>query len=290
MAVVASRQYGLITRAQLLACGLSDTAIATRVRQYWLHRLHRGVYAVGHTAPTQLQREMAAVLAAGDGAVLSHHSAAYLWRIADEPWGPAHVTLAGGGCRKPGIDARVSRRLSAADRTIRWGIPVTTPPRTVIDLADRLDDQALEQMLAEARVMKLVTDGQLRQALSRLRGRRGAGRITRLLARAHGPALTRSEAERRFLALIRAAQLPEPRANALVGGLEVDFYWPVDRLVVEIDGFAFHSGRRGFERDRERDAVLAASGLRVIRITRRQLSDEPETVIARLAAALAISA
>jgi very-short-patch-repair endonuclease len=290
VAAVASRQYGLITREQLIACGVSDSAIATRVKQVRLHRAHRSVYVVGHTAPTPLQREMAAVLAAGCDAVLSHESAAYLWGLADEPVGLAHVTLAYRDCKKPGITAHRTRALPAADRTIRWGIPVTTPARTVIDLADRLDSRELEQMIAEARVMKCLTGGQLRQALRRSRGRRGAGRIRELLDQAHGPALTRSEAERRFLALIRAAHLPEPRTNAVVGGFEVDFYWPVEGLVVEIDGFAFHSSRRSFERDRERDAMLAATGLRVIRVTWLQVTGAPEAVIARLAGALALAA
>ena len=288
VAAVASRQYGVITREQLNACGLSDSAIGTRVRQYWLHRVHRGVYAVGHTAPTVLQREMAAVLAAGRDAVLSHQSAGYLWGLIDEPVGAAHVTLTSGSCRKPTIAGHHSRSLPPADRTVRWGIPVTTVARTMIDLADAGDDADLEQMLAEARVMKLVTEGQLRQALRRSRGRRGAGRIREVLDRAHGPSLTRSEAERRFLALVRAARLPEPRVNTLVGGFEVDFYWPVDALVVEIDGFAFHSSRRSFERDRVRDAALTGRGIRVMRVTWRQLSEEPEAVVARLAAALAV--
>ena len=231
---------------------------------------------------------MAAVLAAGRDAVLSHRSAAYLWGVVDEPDGPVHVTLSSRGCRKAGIAAHNTRSLPPTDRTIRWGIPATSPVRTVIDLAESVDDRELEQILAEARVMKLFTEGQLRNALGRARGRRGAKRVRRILARAQGPALTRSEAEKRFLALVRAAQLPEPRANALVAGCEVDFYWPLEGLVVEIDGFAFHSSRRSFERDRARDAALTARGLRVTRVTWRQLSDGPEAVIARLATALAV--
>jgi very-short-patch-repair endonuclease len=290
VAAVASRQYGVITRQQLLACGVSSSMIDVRLRRFWLHRLHRGAYAVGHTAPTPLQREMAAVLAAGRDAVLSHESAGYLWGLLDEPEGAAHVTLLARGCKRPGIASHHTRYLPQADRTVRWGIPVTTPARTVIDLAETLPEHDLEQMLAEARVMSLLNERQVRRALARARGRRGAGRLRAILNRAHGPALTRSQAEQRFLALVRAAQLPEPRVNTVVGGWEVDFCWPVDRLVVEIDGFTFHSSRRSFERDRARDAALAAQGFRVIRVTWRQLVDAPEAVIARLASALAIAA
>lgn len=288
VAEVARRQYGVVTRAQLRACGLSAKAIATRVRQRRLHRLHRGVYAVGHAAWTPLQREMAAVLAVGDGAVLSHLSAAYVWGLAEDPGGPADVTLCGRDTGRQDVRGHRTRVLMPVDRTIRWGIPITTPARTVVDLAQYGGD--LEQMVAEGRAMKLLTEDQLREALRRSRGRPGVGHLLALLDGEHGPAFTRSEAERRFLRLIRAAQLPAPRLNDRVGGFEVDFHWPAERVVVEVDGFAFHSSRRSFENDRVRDAALAARGVRVIRVTWRQLGDGPEAVIARLAAALALRA
>ena len=285
IAAVASRQYGVITRGQLLACGLSGRQIETRVGRGALYRLHRGVYSVGHTAPLLLRREMAAVLAAGRDAVLSHYSAAYLWGLMDDPeW--AHVTLTSGQCRKHGIESR-ALHLPRADRTIRWGIPVTTPARTIIDLAHSAED--LEQMIAEARVTGVLTERKLREALERGGRRPGMRAVANVLDGKYGPAFTRSDAERRLLGLVRAAQLPEPRVNEVVGGYEVDFHWPVEGVVVEVDGFAYHSSRASFERDRSRDAALAALGLRVIRVTWRQLNETPETVIARLAGALAVA-
>jgi very-short-patch-repair endonuclease len=289
VAAVAGRQYGVVTRAQLVACGLGDSAIAHRVRTGWLHRIHRGVYVVGHLAPTPLQREIAAVLAAGDDAVVSHVSAAYLWGLADDPVGPAHVTIPSRGCRKPGIRAHRTRALAPRERTIRWGVPVTTPARTIIDMAETTEPTDLEQLIAEARVTKLVSHSQLRAAVAESRGRRGVRGLATILDEEHDPAFTRSEAERRFLSLVRAARLPEPYVNALAAGYEVDFLWPFDRLVVEIDGYSFHGNRGSFERDRSRDAALAAVGLRVMRITWRQLTREPEMVVARLAGALAIA-
>ena len=228
---------------------------------------------------------MAAVLAAGRDAVLSHYSAAYVWGLMDDPeW--AYVTLTRGQCRKPGIESR-TLDLPRADRTIRWGIPVTTPARTIIDLAHAAED--LEQMIAEARVTRILTERQLREAVERGRRRPGTRAVTDILDGKYGPALTRSEAERRLLGLIRAAQLPEPRVNAMVGGYEVDFHWPAEGVIVEVDGFAYHSSRVSFETDRARDAALTALGLRIIRVTWRQLNEAPEAVIARLAGALAVA-
>jgi len=182
------------------------------------------------------------------------------------------------------------RRLEARDRTIREGVPVTTPTRTLLDLADAVPTRELERAFEGSHVRRLVDRRRLEALLARAPGRHGAAVLRALLEREAGPSLTRSEAEERMLALVRAARLPRPRINARVEGREVDLLWDAQRLVVEVDGYAYHSSRSAFERDHLRDAELGAAGLRVMRVTWRLLVDQPEAVVARLAAALAQSA
>jgi very-short-patch-repair endonuclease len=290
IASLAARQYGVVSTRQLLAAGVGHDAIATRVRRHTLHRLHRGVYAVGHTVLVPLAREMAAVLACGPGAAISHRSAAVLWRLLPDANGPIDVTVVRSGRRRPGLRIHRSTSLGADDVTTLRGIPTTTPTRAILDLAEQAPERELERALDEALVQKLTSETALVAAVQNAPGRRGAPRITNLLARGGPPALTRSEAEERFLQLIRAAGLEAPDVNARIGNHVVDFLWRRHRLVVEIDGFQYHSSRKAFERDRRRDAELAAAGYRVIRITWMQLTQEPYSVIARLSPALHVAA
>ncbi len=254
-----------------------------RVRRGRLHRVHRGVYRVGHTAPLDFDREMAAVLACGTRTVLSHESAAYLYGMAPRPHGDVHLTGPDRRSR-PGIRLHRSR-LTPAEATRLHGVPVAGPARTLVDMAADAAGLLVERAVEDALRRRLVTRSALEAEAAR--GRAGSAAIRQLLAVERAPALTRSEAERRLVQLIRAAGLSAPDHNVRVLGLEVDMLWRPQGLVVEVDGFAHHSGRAAFERDRERDARLAASGLRVIRITWRQLSARPHAVVARLAEALA---
>jgi very-short-patch-repair endonuclease len=169
----------------------------------------------------------------------------------------------------------------------RHGIAVTTAARTLLDVAPQLDRRELARAVEEAQVQALATRTQLEALVARSGGHRGVGALAAAVAACDEPRFTRSRAERRLLELVRRARLPEPAANARVGRLEVDALWPAQRLVVEVDGWRFHSSRAAFERDRERDAELQAAGFRVARVTWRQLVSEPEAVVARLAAALA---
>jgi very-short-patch-repair endonuclease len=177
--------------------------------------------------------------------------------------------------------------LELDETTTCKGIPITTPARTVLDLAADSTERELEQALAQAEARHLTSRRKLLLLLARYPGRRGVRALRRLLERDARPALTRSEAEERFLALIRKSGLPHPDVNVNLGRYEVDFLWREHRLVVEIDGYAHHSDRESFEADRARDAWLAAQGHTVIRVTWRQLVDEPEVVLARVAEALA---
>jgi very-short-patch-repair endonuclease len=288
IAALATRQHGVVTTAQLHACGLGRSAIARRVGRGHLHRLHRGVYLVGHRAPSSLGREIAAVLACGEGALLSHQAAASVWGIRPATSGPVDVTVTARGVQgRPGVRVHHARRLDPRDVRRRFGIPLTAPARTVLDLAPELDQGALERMLAEAQLRHLLATAELESVLDRHPRRPGAGALRRLLEGDGAPALTRSEAEERLLALLRAAELPPTAVNARIGRHEVDLLFEPERLVVEMDGFAYHRTRSAFERDRLRDAELQAAGYRVVRVTWRQLVERPEALVARLAQALA---
>jgi very-short-patch-repair endonuclease len=231
---------------------------------------------------------MAAVLACGDGSVVSHRSAADIWGlVTGGSRAPVEVTVVRSRApSRPGICVHRARSLDARDvRRVTW-IPVTSPARTILDLAVRVEAMELERMIADGIRRGLVRETQLRELLGRSRGKRGAVALRHAISGERGPAFTRSAAERKFLNLVRAARLPEPRVNVMVEGHEVDFLWPRHRLIVEIDGAAYHSDRAAFERDRLRDADLQAAGFRVIRVTWRQLTDDPRGTIVRLGKAL----
>jgi very-short-patch-repair endonuclease len=288
MRSLAARQHGVVARAQLLEAGVPAHAIDHRLARRRIDLVHRGVYRVGPAALPH-ERELAAVLAYGSSAVLSHRSAALLHGLVAASSCDATVdVIVAGGHRTPlpGLRVHEVSCLPADEVTIVDGIPVTVPARTLLDLAGQGDLRALEQAMAQAERAGLAPRADLARLATRHQHRRGMAAIRRLLAAGTEPAFTRSEAEIRFLALVRKAQLPTPATNAALCGYEVDFLWRAEGLVVEIDGFAFHASSAAFERDRRRDGVLAASGFRVLRVTWRQISGEPEALLVRLAQAL----
>src|SRR5918994_627948 len=288
---IAAGQHGVVSRAQLLARGVARSTIKRRLRAGLLRTLYRGVYLVGQQTPARGTWELATLLACGDGNVVSHLSAARLQQMLPYPANPLPIDVTFPGqqpTRRAGIRIHCVESLNSRDTRTLHGIRVTTPARTLLDLATVLPPHLLERAIAEAQVRRLVRKNDLIDQLERNRGRRGTRALRRVLDLEGGPAFTRSRAERRMLRLLRASELPLPRVNARVGGYEVDFVWRKQRLVVEFDSFRFHSPRARFERDRESDAVLAAAGYKVIRVTWRQLVDAPEAVVARIAQALAV--
>ena len=290
IATLATAQNGVVARAQLLAAGVSPDAIAWRVKTGRLHPVHRGIYLVGHNAPPPLARERAALLACGESTLLSHRTAARLWRLLPEPprRDPVDVMVAGRQCGRPaGVRVHRTRVIDAKDRRQRDGLELTSPARTLLDLASESSDRELDRALNEARVHRLLGNRELTDVLGRANGRHGAPRLAALIRLHDGPALTRSEAERRLLELIRAAGLPEPETNVRLFGFEVDFLWRSHNLVVEVDGFAFHATPRAFERDHDRNRVLEDAGVTVKRVTWRQIVEEPYATIATIASALA---
>lgn len=281
---LAARQHGAIARRQLAALGFGRRSIERAVERAQLHPAHRGVYLLGHRARGELTTPMAAVLAAGPGAMLSHASAAALWRIRELQPAVHHVTLPG---RTPSdrrdLELHRTGPPPAADAGIERGIPVTAPARTLLDLAAHLRARDLRWAVEEARSLRLVTPADLHAVLERHPGRRGTGRLRLAVDALFGePAITRTEAERLLHDIIRRCGVPQPRSNVRVRGWSVDAHWPSQAVVAEVDSFAYHSSRTAFERDRRKDAALQAAGLRVVRVSWRQLVDEPETVAALL--------
>jgi very-short-patch-repair endonuclease len=239
LARLAARQHGVVTLDQLLAAALDKSAISRRVAAGRLHRIHRGVYAFGNPNLTREGRSLAAVLACGEGAVLSHQSAAALWNLSPTSPELVHVTVPGtnGRARRRGIVLHRSSTLITAETTRRRGIPITTLARTLADLG-------------------------------------------------YGPERTRSDLERLFLRICRQHGIPKPEVNVRIGPYEVDFLWREARLIVEVDGWKYHSDRRAFEADRARDRELARRGFTVLRFADRELSRQPNAVVASLRAHL----
>jgi len=250
--------------------------------------MHRGVYAVGHTAMRIEGRWMAATLACGPAAVLSHADAAALHGLRQSTRAVIDVTSpTRAGRSRPGIEVHAGRTLAPADRTIVRGIPCTSLARTLLDEAEVLGRRGLERICEEAEIRRIFDLRAVDDVLGRADGRHGAPVLDAVLAdHRFGDTLTRNELEERFLALCESGGLPKPRVNAdmLLDAdvIEVDFMWPEHGLIAETDGYRTHGTRTAFERDRERDRRLLLAGWRVVRFTWRQVIEEPAAVVGAL--------
>jgi very-short-patch-repair endonuclease len=252
--------------------GLGARAVQQRASVGRLHRVHRGVYAVGHAALRKEGRWLAAVLACGPAAVLSHASAAAHWGLLQSEATRIDVTAPASRHGAAGLRLHRSRSLDARDTANHEGIPITTVPKTLLDLAATVQPHRLERALAQAERLRLYDHNAIEDVIARANGHRGRAALARAIARE--PKFTRSELEAWFLELVRDAALPEPLVNLSLTApdhprLEVDFCWPSHRLIVELDGWETHRTRAAFEADRRRDAALQAVGWRVLRFTRR---------------------
>jgi hypothetical protein len=260
MAGIAGRQHGVVTQRQLAVVGIDKSSITRRVKAGRLHRLHRGVYAVGHRSLSWRGRWLAAVLAAGDGAVLSHTSAAALWQFLRPISGPVHVTVDAAVRRRPRLGLRIhrSRTLSSRDITCRHGIAVTTPARTIEDIRGEVESYLFRRALRQAEL--------------------AGHRVPHLSATKR----SRSDLELLFLGLCDDNGLPRPLVNHRVHGRRVDFFWPEQRLAVETDSWDYHRGSVAFEDDHDRDLKLRAHGITTRRYTGDQMEAAPEAVVADL--------
>jgi hypothetical protein len=271
IAELAYRQHGRVARRQLLAFGLGADAIDYRLARSRLHVVYAGVYAVGYDAPTREGIWMAAVLAGGKGAVLSHRDAAELWGIRPHARSLIEVTTPRRQHPRRGIQFHRSS-LPSDEVTTKDGIPVTIVPRTLFDLAAILRPRQLERARGEAEIRRLWDELSLLDLLRRYPRRVGSRAVRAVLeARNAGAKVIRSDLEVLFLEFVDEYGLPEPELNAEVMGFEVDAVWREQRVAVELDSQTFHSSAAAFETDRERDRILVAAGWRPIRITWRQL-------------------
>lgn len=281
---LAAAQHGVVAWRQLLGLGFTRHAVGHRIATGRLHPVHRGVYAVGRPELTLHGRWMAAVLACGPGAVLSHDAAAGLWELA-VPWAGAVDVSVPGHARGRDSEIVVHRRpwLTRADRSVVDGIPVTSPVCTLVDLAARRGRAAVEAAINEADKRDVMDPETLRAALDGTPRRPGLGVLREVLDR-RTFTLTDSELERLFLPIARGAGLSQPKTGEWLNGFKVDFYWPELGLVVETDGLRYHRTAAQQARDRLRDQAHAAAGLTPLRFTRAQVRYEPEHVQATLAA------
>jgi very-short-patch-repair endonuclease len=288
LALLAEGQHGVVARRQLLALGFSPTMILDRVAAGRLHRIDRGVYAVGHAKLTLRGRWMAAVLACGPNALLSHRSALALWDLRPRASGVIEVTVRGPGKPGPeGVLVRCTRVLAEDDAAEVDGIPVTSLAWTVVDYAGISSRQQLRLVLEALERRGLYIGRELDELLKRTPNRKGVKALRATIAEMTGPApWLQSKLEETFRELIRGSDLPDYEANVLVEGELVDALWRRERVIVELDGFAFHKSRAQFEADRRRDAKLMVAGYRVLRVTQRRLQNEPEAVLAEIRALL----
>lgn len=283
IAALAGRQHGVVARRQIAALGAGPGAIDRRLERGRLHVVHRGVYAVGHRAVSREGRWIAAVFAMGPEAVVSHRSAAALWGIRRTARARIEVTVPGRRASRPTLEVHHGK-LAVDEVTTERGIPVTAPNRTLLDLAAVLDARQVERAINEAEFLRVTDPTSLDVLLKRHPRRRGAHALRRILAaQAIGATIIRSELERRFLQFLDEAGLPRPEVNASLQiatdrWIEADFLWRPQHLIAELDGHASHATVAGFERDRARDRALQAAGWPVIRITWRQLHEEPAAV------------
>jgi very-short-patch-repair endonuclease len=284
IADLAARQHGVVARGQLVALGVGPDAIDRRIAARRLQAIHRGVFAVGHRLRTREATWMAAILAAGPDAVLGVRSAGALWRVRQSD---RLEVICPRRLRRPGLEVHRGA-LRSDEVTVEDGIPVTTPARTLFDLAAVVSFHQLEAAFNEAEYRRLTSPVSLDALLARYPGRRGTQAIRRVLddhAR-NGETRSRSELERALIRLVDAAGLPRPLINRQSDHGELDARWPEHMLIVECDGFAAHGTRKAFEDDRARDRALTTQGWRVVRITWRQLTEQPDAIARQLATLL----
>lgn len=282
---LAGRQHGMVARRQLLALGFNSREIEHRVGRGRLHLAMRGVYAVGWPLLTRERRWMAAVLACGDGAVLSHRSAAAVWRIGAEKRGLTDISVPR-RCelKRPGLHVRGRPSLSSADLTTSHGLPVTSVTRTLVDLATELDQIAVERAVNEADKRDLIDPETLRTELDHYEGEPGAPRLRKLLDK-RTFRLSDSDLEVFFRPIAAEAGLPFPLSKQMVNGCEVDFYWPDLGLVIETDGLRYHRTASTQTRDARRDRAHALAGMTPLRFTHYEIKHEPARVRAELSRA-----
>ena len=282
---IASRQHGVVTRVQLLEAGVSDKEIKRRLERKSLIRVHRGVYRFGHRAPSIEARYLAAVLACGEGAVLSGQAAGYLWGLVKGSAPPPQVT-APTNRRVKGVRTRRARR-GEVEATTRHGVPITTVPRTLLDLSSSLPSADLARACHEAGVLHGTTPRHVEAVLEHRPNAPGARQLRKVMrGEVH---VTLSRLERNFLNRLDEADLPRPITNKPAGSKRVDCRWPEHRLTVELDSYRFHNSRHAWEQDRRREREAHARGDHFRRYTHDDVFEAPEAMLRELSALLRVA-
>lgn len=284
IAAIATRQHGLITSRQLTSAGLSRQAISDRVKAGRLHRVRRGVYAVGHKVLSPTAYRLAAVLTVGDSALAGHTTAAAIWDIRQSTTSTHHITVPDARRDRAGI--RVHHRpIHADDRALRDGVPVTSLARTLVDLGDVVPAIQVRNAFVRAEQLRLIDMRAIDAALARSSDRRRGPRILRELLRGYDPRweLTRSRLELAMLDLLAGENVPEPEVNAWIHDrFMADFLWRQPRLIVETDGAQTHDTATARRADARRDRSLTSLGYRVLWVRSSDLSSQPEAVAERV--------
>jgi very-short-patch-repair endonuclease len=280
LAAIAAHQHGVVARSQALAAGISSTGIERRLDKGSLIAVHPGVYRVGHVAPSIEADYQAAVVACGEAAVLSGRAAAHLLGLVRRTRAPEPEVTSAARRRLSGVATRQTRTLSNRDRMTWQGIAITTPARTLVDLAAVVQEGELSRAVHEASIRHATTPSEIEAALSRSPNAKGAGRL-RAVARGD-IGITLSKLERRFLKVVRRAQLPLPITNRLAGGRFVDCRWPEHKLTVELDSYRYHSSRHAWEQDRKREREAYARGDQVRRYTWDDVTKRERVILREL--------
>ncbi len=287
LAELAERQHGVVSIRQLeTKLGYSRWAVQREAAAGRLHRLYRSVYAVGYRRIPTEGRCLAAVLACGPDALLSHRSAAWLWGL--WRYGPDPLAVTGPQPRKPRLPIQLHRSaiLTDADRALEKNIPITAVPRTLLDCAVEFRDSQLRRMLERSEELKLFDLGPIEELLERSGRHKGRRLLRRAIALYQPVPFTRSGFERRFFEAVLRAGLPRPATNFVEAGFELDVYWPEHRFAVELDSYATHGTNAAFERDHLRDEDLKLAGIEMTRVTDVRFHREPKAVLKRVSALL----
>jgi very-short-patch-repair endonuclease len=287
---ITAAQRGQVSRKQLARCGVSDGATARRLRNGRLERVHAGVYRAPRSADVPFAVETAALLACGEDAVLSHHSAVTLWGLRPGSARPVHVTIPGDrGFRAPGgVKLHRSRTISQRDIRVHEGLLVTSPARALLDASATLPDRDVERLLDEALfARRLLTLADIHDLLARAGNHPGRARLERVASVHARSTKTDSPPEETMFGMIRASGLPEPRLQVEVLGYRLDFLWPELGLAVEVDAYGTHGSAARFEADRRRDAsLLTEEGISVLRVTKSRIEQRPVEAVAMIARAI----
>lgn len=281
LAALAKKQHGVVSAWQLSTLGYSKDEIRNSAACRRLHPIHHAAYAVGHDGISRHGQCLGAVLSCGEGALLSHRSAAWLWGLTKRFFVPVEVTAASPRRTREAIQIHSAAALTRLDRASHEGIPVTAVPRTLLDFA-AFDPGYLGQALDNARQLGLLDLIAIDEMIRRSKGFRGVSRLRTALEIHRPTSFTRSGLERRFLALVRRAHLPQPSTNLHIEGYELDAYWPDERFAVELDTYDYHGSPQAFEADRIRQENLKLAGIEMVRITGTRMHREPTAVAARL--------